>query len=472
MKSVSRLVRRFVGITLLSVFVLLIVNMLALFCLMSGMDANGGPWTEAARVSGGLLVSGGEYRLSEKMAQSLREKAAFAMLIDNDSLQVLWHTDSCPEEIPRSYTLSAIADLTRGYIKDYPTFTAAYGEDLVVVGFPRTSYWKHMYPSWDYDFIANVPVIFLGLLLGNIIVIFGIYMAVNARLFRTIRPMVEGIAKLPAPEPVFVKPRGPLAELAKSVNETSALLAQKDRELKKRETARANWISGISHDIRTPLSMVMGYAGQLEEEPTLPPEMRKKAEVIRRQSERIKNLINDLNLASKLEYNMQPMTMESQNAVALVRQIVVDFMNMDIEEKYSIHWENAKAPGMVMILCDKALLTRAVWNLIQNCMNHNADGCRIFVSVRQEDGQCLICVEDDGCGVSALELERLQKTAHYMMCDDHTREPRHGLGLLIVRQILQAHHGHVTMEKGSYGGFKVTLGLPLNSNEEALIKNS
>src|SRR5690625_5634923 len=66
--------------------------------------------------------------------------------------------------------------------------------------------------------------------------------------------------------------------------------------------------------------MVMGYAGQLEDNPDLTPEERKKARVILRQSKKMRNLINDLNLASKLEYNMQPLNPKRINVIALVRQ--------------------------------------------------------------------------------------------------------------------------------------------------------
>ena len=85
--------------------------------------------------------------------------------------------------------------------------------------------------------------------------------------------------------------------------------------------------------------MVMGYAGQLENSPSLSETERKKATVIVKQSERMKNLINDLNLASKLEYNMQPIMKKEENAVAVVRQVVVEFMNMDIDDRFPIKWE-------------------------------------------------------------------------------------------------------------------------------------
>lgn len=85
--------------------------------------------------------------------------------------------------------------------------------------------------------------------------------------------------------------------------------------------------------------MVMGYAAQLEVSHSLTEEEQNKAAAIVKQSERIKNLINDLNLASKLEYNMQPLMKKNGNAVAIVRQVVVDFINMNIDNRFSIEWK-------------------------------------------------------------------------------------------------------------------------------------
>ena len=76
--------------------------------------------------------------------------------------------------------------------------------------------------------------------------------------------------------------------------------------------------------------MVMGYAGQLRDDTHLTDEGRQKATVIVKQSQKMRNLINDLNLASKLEYNMQPIHPKKENLIAIVRQDVVDFINMDL----------------------------------------------------------------------------------------------------------------------------------------------
>ena len=73
---------------------------------------------------------------------------------------------------------------------------------------------------------------------------------------------------------------------------------------------------------------------------------------------------------------------------------------------------------------------------------------------------CIICVEDNGIGVSDKELEKLNNTPHYMVCDKNTTEQQHGLGLLIVKQIMDVHNGQVEMKHSEYGGFKVVLQIP------------
>lgn len=70
-------------------------------------------------------------------------------------------------------------------------------------------------------------------------------------------------------------------------------------------------------------------------------------------------------------------------------------------------------------------------------------------------------VADDGVGVTAEQIENLNHAPHYMVCDENTTEQRHGLGLLIVRQIMAAHGGTTVIEPSSYGGFSVKLTLPI-----------
>lgn len=459
MKSLPRLIRRYISILIFSGVLLLILNLILLWAFVANQASNAQPWKMAQEVAAALQrTADGGCRLPEETALGLEEARVWAVFIDNGTSQVLWSTANLPESIPMSYTLSDIAGLTRGYVDGYPTFPATAEDGIIVLGYPKDSFWKHMWPSWDYDLIANLPRTVLLILAVNIGLIFLIYMTANSRLLRSIRPIVDGIRSLPGGEPVYVKERGLLAELAMNINKTSEILQMQKRQLRRKETARANWIAGVSHDIRTPLSMVMGYAGQLREDGRLPGEAHRKAETIVRQSERMRNLINDLNLASKLEYNMQPVAIRRENLVAMVRQVVVDFMNMDTDGRYPIEWETEEGLVLCPVDADGNLVKRAVSNLIQNCMNHNEEGCRIYVRVRADEETCSVTVSDDGIGATDEQIERLESAPHYMVCDEDTTQQRHGLGLLIVRQIAAAHGGTVRIGHSPQGGFLVEIG--------------
>lgn len=460
MKSVPKLIRRFVGLLLLSFVLVIILNVVIFAIIASNQLSNGHPWSTAEEMAAALQTTESGYALPDAAVKELQSNGAWAILIDNSTHDVVWHSDSLPDSIPMSYTLSDIASLTRGYIDGYPTFTSGTEQGLMVLGYPKTSFWKHMWPSWDYQLIAHAPQIALIVLIANIVLLLLIYVIANSRVLRSVKPITSGIAALPTGEPVYIRETGLLSEVASHINSTSKVLQMQNRQLRKRETARANWIAGVSHDIRTPLSMVMGYADQLKAAHGLTDEERKKATIILKQSERIRNLVSDLNLASKLEYNMQPIHWEEENAVALVRQAAVDFINADLDGKHPIEWTTDENLSVCRIHADRDLLKRAVSNLIQNSINHNEDGCTIYLSVSKDAENCVICVEDDGIGATDEQIEKLNTAPHYMVCDKNTTEQRHGLGLLIVKQAADSHHGKVVIEHSRYGGFAVKIMLP------------
>lgn len=463
MKSVPKLIRRFVSIMFLSSVLLIILNFILLVVYTLNQKPNVYPWATAEEVAGSLSYNNNGYVLSGDTEIELAKTNVWAILIDNATMKVVWSTKNLPETVPMQYSVQDIANLVRGYIDGYPTFTGEAENGLVVLGYPKDSFWKHMWPSWDYNFIASLPKTVLSILVINIVLVFIIYVIANSRLLKSVEPIISGIQSLSTKEEVNIQEKGLFSELAASINKTSEILQSQNRQLRKRETARANWIAGVSHDIRTPLSMVMGYAGQLESDKRLPEDGRKKVAVIVKQSERMKNLINDLNLASKLEYNMQPVKCERQNLVAAVRQVVAGFININIDDKYIIEWKTNEDLAACFVNIDKDLVKRAVSNLIQNCINHNGQGCHIFVSVIEESSNCIIVVEDDGIGVTDEQIEKLNNSPHYMVCDENVSEQRHGLGLLIVRQIMEVHGGEANIGHSLYSGFSARLIFPVQN---------
>lgn len=461
MKKTLRLIKRFLLLVIVIMPILFALN-LALFVAFTYRERSGNGGWEAAREIGQELApdEGGSFQLSEAGEQILSEYQAWCILVEDGTGDVIWHSENLPEEIPLHYSVAEISWYTRGYIRDYPTTVGARGDDLVILGHPKTAYWKLMWNTFDYQSIAEMPKMLLSFLAMNGILIFLIYMVLATRILRSVKPVVEGMEALPREE-VYVREKGFLAEVAAAVNRVNEKLRAQERAIRKKENARAGWISGVSHDIRTPLTMVMGYAAEMEEDEALPAEVRKKAEIIRLQSLKMKNLVGDLNLASKLEYQMQPVKLERLNLTAVLRQAAVDFMNLDLEGKYPIEFRCDEKEDICILQGDKELLQRAVANVLSNSQQHNPEGCHISMTLQIERQNAHIFLEDDGVGITDEELETIRKTPHYMMGSGSGVQLRHGLGLLIVRQIAAAHGGQVRIDHSRTGGFLVEIILPI-----------
>ncbi len=464
MKKTLRLIKRFLLLVTIIIPVLFALN-LALFVAFTWRERSGNGGWEAARELGRELLTddGGNLYLSETGEQILTEYRVWGILVEDGTGDVIWHSDNLPEEIPLHCSAAEISWYTRGYIEDYPTTVGARGDDLVILGHPKDAYWKLMWNTFDYHSIAELPKMLLSFLGMNGVLIFLIYMILATRILHSVKPVVEGMETLPAEE-VYIRERGFLAEVAAAVNRVSEKLRAQERALRKKEDARAGWISGVSHDIRTPLSMVMGYAAEMEEDTALPEEARKKARVIRLQSQKMKNLVGDLNLASKLEYRMQPVKKETLNLTAVLRQAAADFMNLDPEGRYPVSFQCDGNANRCILQGDKELLLRAVYNVLNNSQLHNPQGCNISMQLQAEAQTAYIRIEDDGVGISDEQLKKLMDTPHYMMGSGSGLQ-RHGLGLLIVRQIAAAHGGQARIGHGRSGGFlvEIILDLPLRN---------
>lgn len=463
MKSTVKLVKRFVITLLLSLVVLLISNVVLLVTVVwkeTGRNTVG--YHRAEELAGYLTESeGGGWQLSAEGEALLDMGDAWAVLVQDGTGDVIWHSENLPAEIPLHYSVSDISWYTRGYIADYPTTTASKGNDLVIVGNSKESYWKDMYPVFSLGLIKNSPRYVLMFLGANLAIVLVIYVIVTSGILRSVKPIVQGIEALPEGREVHVRETGLLSELAASINRASEKLRVQEYELQRKEQARANWISGVSHDIRTPLSMVMGYAAELEESREAPEDVRKKAGIIRLQSLRMKNLVSDLNLASKLEYQMQTLRAEELSLATLLREIAAEFVDLDAEGKYPVEFiAGTEYNGQYRIRGDKELLKRAVENLLLNAQIHNPEGCSIRIELSGGVEVKEILVEDDGVGVTEEQLEKLKSTSHYLLNDGSAGEQRHGLGLLIVQQIAAAHGGEVTFGHGREGrGFRVAVTL-------------
>lgn len=116
-----------------------------------------------------------------------------------------------------------------------------------------------------------------------------------------------------------------------------------------------------------------------------------------------------------------------------------------------------------MLECDARLISRAINNLVQNIIQHNPQGCKIKLLLDCFENTISLTVEDNGCGLSTEKLHELEEKPHYMKSTDDRLDLRHVLGLFIVRQVVAANKGTLTLEGEEGCGCRVNLILPKNN---------
>jgi signal transduction histidine kinase len=402
----------------------------------------------------GLSELNGAFSLSQSMQDEIQQHHAWAMLLSNDG-KVIW-SENLPSDVPLSYSVSDVASFTRWYLRDYPVHVWRHSNGLFVLADKKGSVWKHAVQV-PQSMMENSPLWALSALILNAAAAILLSLLFGVRFFRSLKPVAEGIEALCQNQAVDLPTRGLLGHLAAGINQTSSQLQRQDAALKKRDRARTSWIAGVSHDIRTPLSLVMGYASQLEQDPELPARGRKQAGMIRSQSERIRTLIEDLNLASKLEYDMQPLRQAVVPLAVLLRSVTVDYLNQGLSNTYSITLFIPEPAQNTKVSGDAQLLMRAVSNLISNSIRHNPKGCAITVTLEASSSYCSLRVSDSGVGFSAELLRNLNTPGNAKELEHH------GLGLTIVQQIVTAHGGTTRIWNLPEGGCSIELCLPLNT---------
>ncbi|MBH6949483.1 HAMP domain-containing histidine kinase [Clostridioides difficile] len=466
MDSVKYILRRFIGSSILISLLFIVLN-IAGFLLFSYMlfvsKYSGNLDTSDSReiksnlimIEDNLILKDGKFILDDSSKEVLHKNKVWAMLIDNNGDRI-WGFD-LPKEIPSHYTLTDVAKFSRFFLKDYPVYVWEHPNGILVTGYPKDKYTKFNL-TYTIKEIEQFPMLIIGMFLVNAIVTFLIALFIGLKMVKSIKPIITGIKLMSKGEPVLLQEKGILSDISKSINTVSKELQMKDEKLRKKEEARSNWIAGISHDIRTPLSMIIGYAGELEESSSLSNREQEQVSIICNQGVKIRELVNDLNLVSKLEYNMQALNCDKIRVSAFLRELISEFINNNLDNDFYVELDILNED--IIIDADKKLLKRAISNLIQNSITHNQQGCNIRVTSKSDLDFCYIIVEDDGKGMSQERINSLLKSQNGLS-EAYAKGQNHGLGILIVAGIINAHRGKLDIMSIDSQGLKTILKLPL-----------
>lgn len=456
MKSLIKIILRYVVTAQLITILIIVVNF-SLFLYWGLRSFEGGKnvvYTKKAveEISREFNRSPSSCDLSKKGYKKLKESAfAWAMYI-NGKGRVSW-SYRLPREIPRAYTLADISVLSKWYLKDYPVKTWTAGDGILVYGCEKKTV-VHFNIQYSYQFVKNIPSLIKLFFITNITWILILALWAGWRFYRSLRPVVKGIGDLCKDRPVCVPEKGITSELSQKINQASRIIEEQKQKLSKRDKARTTWISGVSHDIRTPLSIIIGYGDSLSKEDSIQEDFREKLLAMQRQSQVIKQLIEDLNLTSRLEYDQSPLRLAEYGPAPLLREITAGYYNDGLPDEYGISLDIEEMEGLCL-KGDTALLKRAFKNIIGNSIRHNKEGCEITISAVRKPDEVHILFEDTGDGIQPGIIKALYQE------EAAEENPPHVMGLRVVNQIILAHGGRLDFADNKREGFSIKAVLPV-----------
>ena len=241
--------------------------------------------------------------------------------------------------------------------------------------------------------------------------------------------------------------------------------------LRRVEEMRADFIANASHELRTPLAALLGFIETLQGPAKDDPVARNKfLGIMQGQATRMARLIDDLLSLSRIELNahLQPSTPVD---LAPIVQQVVDGLQMLARDR-GVEIKIALPPNTLTVLGDRDELIRALENLIENALKYGAVGKRVDVTVagaqtRAGQPEARVAVRDYGPGISPEHLPRLTERFYRVDVADSRAQGGTGLGLALVKHVLNRHGGRLTIESTPGEGATFTMHIPLHAADSA-----
>lgn len=317
-----------------------------------------------------------------------------------------------------------------------------------------------------FAFVSTVSIllfVLVGILIFTIIFLF-----LQRKTAKDIETLARGVKQISAGDfhtEIAISGEGELAHIAESIRlmeeELSALI-EKERE---NEQSKTDLITNIAHDLRTPLTSILGYLDLLRNNQMVPEEMKKHyIEIVYNKALRLQKLIEELFGFTKLSYGKLNMNLSTLDLVQLLSQLVEEsYPNF---EKNNLSYDFSANVKSLLLEGDGDLLARLFDNLISNAIKYGAEGKRVLIRLRKEKEEVMVQVLNFGYVIPEKELPLIFDKFYRVEHSRSLSTGGTGLGLAIVKNIVDMHHGNIAVQS-DMGGTRFTVTLPLKYTEEA-----
>lgn len=302
-----------------------------------------------------------------------------------------------------------------------------------------------------YDKLANV----IGLAVSVAVVVAAGFVVwwLNARALRPLAGLEHAMRRFGGGEvDERASEDGPaeLAEMARCFNEMATSIARQRRE-------RQTFIAGVAHDLRNPLSVLRMSAdlAQTEGRPLEGAKATKVFDTVRRQVGRLERMVGDLLDTASVEAGSLRLHVDSNDVCAIVHEVAAHYRQTTTK-----HVIDVDVPeGAIRIDCDAMRIEQVVSNLVSNAIKYSPNGCHVAVTLVPGDCEVALTVRDEGIGMSeedaARAFEPFRRSAAL-----RDQVAGSGLGLFVVRRLVEAHGGSVEVKTAPGRGSAFTVRLP------------
>jgi two-component system phosphate regulon sensor histidine kinase PhoR len=241
--------------------------------------------------------------------------------------------------------------------------------------------------------------------------------------------------------------------------------------LRRVEEMRADFVANASHELRTPLAALLGFIETLQGTAKDDPVAREKfLAIMQGQATRMARLIDDLLSLSRIELNahLQPNT--AVDLTRIVRQVVDGLQTLARDRGVEI--KVSMQPEPLIVLGDRDELVRALENLVENALKYGAAGKRVDIALaraqtRAGAPEARVAVRDYGPGIAPEHLPRLTERFYRVDVADSRAQGGTGLGLALVKHVLNRHGGRISIESTLGAGATFIMHLPLPTGDSA-----
>lgn len=232
-----------------------------------------------------------------------------------------------------------------------------------------------------------------------------------------------------------------LMELAAQINALLEKYLKIKADYRRSEITSKKMLSNISHDIKTPMTVILGYLEIMQLSQTPSGEMLKKVE---RKAQSVMELINQFFTLSKIESGDMDIELSRVDICEICRESVLDFYELLSNKKFYVKVDMPETP--IYIQGNKEALQRILFNLISNVIRYGADGKYLGISLRDDDRNVYVDVTDKGKGIDKAFADSIFDRLFTMEDSRNRNIQGNGLGLTIAKNLAQRLGGTITLE--------------------------